>query len=133
MQKPTTMGEAREQGLEGYEAIPGYLLILKHGLMGTFPALVSEGLELFICTDLEVLKKVWELLPKRQAKLLELNLLANLSEKIAFNAEIGDEGRAIRILAEEDFEALSRQPDAFMWSPGLLSLTGEGVVPSPFN
>ncbi len=132
MQQSKNFGEAKERGLEGYGTMPGHVLVLKHGLMGAFPALIREGLGLFICTDLEVLKKVWELLPKRQAKLLELELCANLAEKVAFNPQLGDEAQPIRILDEEDFRIISSRPDAFMWSPGLLSLDGEGEVLSPF-
>jgi len=132
MQRPKNFGEAKERGLEGYETMLGHVLVLKHGLMGTFPALIRESCEVFVCTDLEVLKQVWELLPKRQAKLLEFELHANLTEKIGFRADLGDEAQPIIILDEEGFRALSLKPDTFMWSPGLLSLDGEGEVLSPF-
>jgi hypothetical protein len=133
MKEPITLGDVKRSGQDGYELKTGYLLLLKHGLMGTFPALISEDNELFICTDIEVLKKVWELLPKREAEVRELNLYANLSEKIGFNVEIGDHAESIRILTEEDFQAISVRDKPFKWQSGLLSLKDESNVASPFT
>lgn len=128
----TSLREVKEQQLTGYELKTGYLLILKHGLMGTFLALITEGKELFICTDKYLLEKVWEKIEKRPARIIELQLYANETESIGFNVGVGDEAEPISIFSEERFNALvSSREDAFRWSPGLMSLKEEEIV-SPF-
>lgn len=129
---PKSLREVKEQQLAGYELKTGYLLILKHGLVGTFPALITEGKELFICTDKKVLEKVWEKIEKRPARIIELQLYANEAKGVGFNVGVGDEAEPISILSEERFNALvGSREDAFRWSPGLMSLNEEAVI-SPF-
>jgi hypothetical protein len=133
MKKPKNLGEVKEGKFTGYELKTGYLLILKHDLMGTFPALIAENNELFVCTDKQLLEKVWEKLPKRPARVIELQLYANSDEGIGFDVRIGDEAQPIGILSEEEFHALVKdKKDAFKWAPGLISLKKEARVSSPF-
>ena len=124
--------EVKEKRLSGYELKTGYLLILKHGLMGTFPALIAEGDELFVCTDKKILEMVWEKIEKRPARAIELQLFVNEAEGIGFNVGIGDDAEPITILSKEKFDALTEKKDAFEWAPGLLSLKEEEKVVSPF-
>lgn len=128
---PKTLGEVKEQRLSGYELKTGYLLVLKHGLMGTFPALIAEGDELFVCTDKQLLEMVWEKIQKRPARVIELQLYANEAEGVGFNVGVGDNAESIAILSRERFDALTEKEEAFKWAPGLLSLKEEKVV-SPF-
>jgi hypothetical protein len=132
MKTPKSLKEVKEKGLAGYELKTGYLLILSHGLMGTFPALITENDELFICTDKQLLEKVWDKIEKRPARVIELQLYANNAEGIGFNVGVGDDAEPISILSEEKFNALIERKNAFKWSPGLLSLKDEGEVKSPF-
>ena len=129
---PKSLREVKERQLTGYELKEGYLLILEHGLMGTFPALIAEGKELFICTDKKVLEKVWEKIEKRPARVIELQLYANEAEGVGFDVSVGDEAEPINILSEERFNALANsREDAFVWASGLISLREKAVI-SPF-
>lgn len=131
--KPKSLREVKEQKLSGYELKTGYLLILKHELMGTFPALISKNDELFVCTNKQLLEKVWEKIEKRPARIIELQLYANENENVGFNVIVGDRAEPISILSEERFNALvESNEDAFEWAPGLLSLRDEGEIASPF-
>lgn len=130
---PKSLREVKDQRLAGYELKTGYLLVLKHGLMGTFPALIAEGNELFICTDRQLLEKVWDKIEKRPARIVELQLYANETESVGFNVGVGDDAMPISILSEKRFNVLAKSGEyAFKWAPGLLSLENEVVV-SPFS
>lgn len=132
MKKPRTLGEVKNLRLPGYELRTGYLLVLKHGLMGTFPALIAQNDELFVCTDMLVLHKVWENIEKKSARILELQLYANEAEGIGYDVSIGDRAEPIGILSRERFDVLISKKYPFKWAPGLLSLREEINVNSPF-
>lgn len=133
MTVPKNLGEVKGKRMAGYELMTGYYLELSHGLMGAFPALISEGEELFVCIDKKLLEKVWEKLPKRKARVSLIQLYANLTEKVGYNVRVGDEAEPIHILSEEEFDALANREEPFMWSPGLGSLRGAVDVRSPFE
>lgn len=133
MGAPKTLREVKEQGLTGYELKTGYLLILQHGLMGTFPALIAENEELFVCIDKQLLEKVWERLPKRPARVIELQMYVNNADGIGFNVGVGDRAEPISILSEERFATIiENSEDVFKWAPGLISLKDPGEIKSPF-
>jgi len=129
---PRTLWEVKASNMNGYSLKTGYLLMLKHGLMGTFPALISQNEELFVCLDKKLLQKVWEKLPLREAALNELQLYTNSS--IGFNVSVGDHTTPIRVLSEEDFiELCERENQPFKWAPGLINLKSSSKIKSPFD
>jgi hypothetical protein len=133
MTVPKNLGEVKSKRLAGYELMTGYYLELSHGLMGAFPALISEEEELFVCTDKKLLEKVWEKLPKRKARVSLIQLYVNLTEKVGYNVLVGNEAEPIHVLSEEEFDSLKDRVEPFMWSPGLGSLRGGVDVKSPFE
>lgn len=134
MEKPKNLGEVKRGRLPGYELKTGYALLLKHGLMGTFPALYFDREEPVVCVDRQLLAKVWQKLPKREARILEMQLYVNVAEKIGFDVSIGDQAEPLYILSEAEFEdRMNREEEPFKWAPGLLSLRDEREVCSPFE
>lgn len=128
-----TLGKVKKEGLPGYQLKTGYLLVLKNGLAGTFPALISRNYQLFICTDKKILEKVWEKIKKRPAKVVEVQFYANESEGIGFDVNMGDPAEAITILSEEKFNELVETLDIpFKWAPGWFYLTVRDQIESPF-
>lgn len=136
MATPKNLREVKEGNSDGYKLMTGYCLALTHGLMGFFPALISEKLKkdgLFVCVDKGVLEKVWERIEKREAHLIEKQLYISVDKCIAFDTSIGDSAEPIHVLSEDEFNELIKEDDPFMWAPGLFSLKDEGEVESPFN
>ena len=70
--------------LDGWRLCEGYYIQLKHGLMGTFPALVSKTGKDFVCLSEETVKKAVSFLSDRPYRADPLLLLVNEKEKIAF-------------------------------------------------
>lgn len=134
MMVPKNLREVKEQSLAGYQLKTGYALILKHGCMGTFPALIADAgpHAIVVCTDRKVLEKVWEKLPKQPARLIELQLYVNDEEAVGFNVEVGNDAEPMSILNEELFAELAAREGAFKWASGLVSLSDEQDIQSPF-
>ncbi|MCK5285923.1 MAG: hypothetical protein KAJ58_01705 [Candidatus Pacebacteria bacterium] len=129
---PKNLGEVMREDLSGYKLKKGYFLRLKHGLMGTFPAIITEGEKFFVCINKDLLKQVWGLLPKRNATVTELLLYVNLEKNLCFSSGAGDNAEPIHILSEKEFETLSGIKGSFIWASGLFDLTRGEVIDSPF-
>jgi hypothetical protein len=129
---PKNLGEVKEKDLDGYNLKGGYFLQLKHELFGSFPALISKDNKFFACMNKELLKKVWELLPKRKAVITEIDLYANIEENICFPLTCGDNTKPIHILNEKEMDSLSEKENPFKWASGLIGLKKEDVT-SPFD
>ncbi len=132
---PKNLGEMIEKDLAGFQLVKGYFLELEHGLMGFFPAIIASSEKIVVCSDILLLKKVWELLPKRPAKLREVLLLADVEQRFGFDvqSQYREKAEPVHILSTGEFSELSQKPDSFKWSPGLLSLKKEFDVRSPFE
>ena len=63
----------------------GYWLELKHGLMGTFPALTTKDDEPFFCLNEGAVKMALSLLSKRPFRIEKVLLLINEKKKMAFD------------------------------------------------
>ena len=101
MTVPKNLGEVRDELLNGYELTNGYYLQLQHSTILVLPALIKGELEPFVCVDRALLKKVWERMPKRHARVTEVLLYANVAKNIAFSILLGDEAEPLHILSEK--------------------------------
>jgi len=131
---PKNLGEMTGKDLAGFQLVKGYFLELEHGLMGFFPALIASNNKIVVCSDILLLEKVWELLPKKPAKLRDVLLLADIDQRFGFDVQSqhGEETEAIHILSEAEFSGLSQKTDSFKWPLGLLALRSKPVI-SPFK
>lgn len=134
---PQTLFEAKKlQGENGFSLQDVFVLELKHGLMGCFPAVIDSTDEPVACLDLEVLKRVWPLLRCREAKVTTIRALASAKHGLAFNLDSlsGDDVPPLKILTHEGFDDLTRQfEEPFRWAYGLV---GGDLMPkdwTPFN
>ncbi|MFA5358216.1 MAG: hypothetical protein WC310_00115 [Patescibacteria group bacterium] len=123
------------QDLTGWKLATAYLLELKHGLMGFFPAemIDVDGKEdMFLCLDKDLLLQVAKLLPPRQSVMTEFMVLVNESLGLAFDLGIlqrkifRDEpvkDNHIKVLTRQRFEELkagSKDKKPFKWTSGLI-------------
>ena len=134
--------------LDGWRIVEGYFIELKHGLMGTFPALISETGKDFVCLSEEDVKKAFSLLPKRPYIANNMLLLINEKEKVAFlMADVEGQWKnnfyqknlkpkyrrhydseSARILTKEDLENM--KVGDLKWAPGLV---GPGMSSEEFK
>ncbi len=120
---PATLGDVMNKDLSGFQQIQVYYLELEHGLMGFFPALISETGEIVVCLNKELLEKVKKLLPRRRCKQGQLQILANTEGCYGFEVgnPSGDKTKPLHILTEKEFTQRSSEERPFKWAPGLVS------------
>lgn len=108
----------------------GYYLELKHGLMGTFPALMRRNKRVVVCLTEGLMHQVASRLPARDNTIGSALFLVNEKAKVAFSLSglpsLPDDAtrrEACYLLTNKEFEALvsrcKRSP--FIWAPGLIS------------
>lgn len=110
-----------------YELTVVYLLELEHGLMGQFPAMFRGTRHPVLTPNLELLAKVWRLLPPRRAKvnqgLFYINNVLGVGYPVLGSSEYDQEdSKPHELLTEREFEALVKTSgaEAFEWAPGLI-------------
>ncbi|MFH1423385.1 MAG: hypothetical protein ABIG29_00280 [Candidatus Nealsonbacteria bacterium] len=133
--------------LDGWRISEGYSIILKHGLMGRFPALVSKTGKDFVCLSEEAVKEAVSLLSNRPYSADPTLFLVNEKERIAFmlpdveaqwknnvnqrgfklEHRIDYDSESLVILMEEDLKNM--KAGDLKWAPGLV---GSGTTPKEF-
>ena len=117
----------------GYELSIIYFLEIKHGLMGTFPAISIDDRSIFITTDLAVLEVLWQKLPRRDSKISRRIAYVNKETKVGFVLGSGDVAedlarKPVRLFFMDD---LSKHPEEkFRWANGLI---GADIDPECFK
>lgn len=106
----------------------GYWLELKHGLMGTFPALTTKDDEPFFCLNEDAVRKALSLLSKRSFRINKTLLLINEKKKTAFDLLVvvrrwdrGEESESAPIFTEDDLGGM--KVGDLKWAPGLVGDT----------
>jgi hypothetical protein len=133
---PKNLQEVLAGNQAGYRLGMMYVLVLDHGLMGTFPAIFKGTSDPVITADLEVLKKVWALLKPRKAKIVDQLAYINdgLGVSVRFPSYHGEPFEscvAASILTPAQFEELvAKDPKPFEWAPGLFG--GDDKVTDDF-
>ena len=110
----------------GYVLKTGYILQLKHGLMGFFPATVGDTKRIVVTTDAELIEEVWKTLPHRSSEIVSTNFYVNEDLGVGFPV-LGsarydnEESKPQTLVTRKEFEALTtNDPFAFRWAPGLI-------------
>jgi len=112
----------------GWELKKSYLLELKHGLMGFFPAIFSaDDRRIIVTSDLHLLERVWQLLDPREATLREDVAYVNEAKGIAYyetsQPEEREDRKPIQMLTVTEFERLvagEEEEKPFRWAFGLM-------------
>jgi hypothetical protein len=134
---PKTLKDVMGNDLTGFQVVKAYFLELEHGLMGFVPAIIKKNKEMVVCLDKSLLEKVWNLLPRRKAKVVEAILLVKMDGSFGFDIrnENKEDTDPIHILSEKEFNGLTEGggDSPFGWAPGLLGLKKDDRVPSPFE
>lgn len=103
-----------------------YLLELKHGLMGFFPAIVKSEKRPIITTDRALLLRIWPMLSPRKSQVTKnlgyVNETLGLLYPILGNDEFyQEESKPQKLLTVEEFERVTRDgANPFGWAPGLI-------------
>ena len=115
--------------LAEYKLTECHYVVLKHRLMGTFPALFTKTKEMFVCTELETLKKILPQLPPRKFRIIKSLMLVNELGRHAFSVsalnDYPEDAEPARVLLAEDLQIMMdvqrvMDPPLFKWAPGLV-------------
>ena len=114
--------------LDGWQLRTGYWAELKHGLMGTFPALTREDKKPFMCLDIKILANILEKhLTHRRFKINSPLVLASVTEDIAFCLNtmvdmhnLGRVSEPFALVGSDKLMRLKKADDPFLWAPGLI-------------
>lgn len=118
--------------LAGYRLATCYWAKLSHGLMGTFPALIVETGDMFVCAEKQTLEKILSTMSKRKFDIETSLVLLNESEDLAFdirallsNHDMERDSESIRVVNEGSLWAMgfflqTTHPPIFKWAPGLV-------------
>ena len=138
MEKPKKLADVMSRDLAGFQLVKAYFLELEHTLMGFFPAITKKDKEMVVCLNKSLLEKVWNLLLRRSAKVVEVILLVNVHGG-CFGFDIRNENKentkSVHILLEEEFLSLTEKSEEspFEWASGLFGVGTTGPVSSPFT
>jgi hypothetical protein len=127
MTTPGTLKELiAQENHYGFRLAMGHYAELKHGLMGTFPAIESKSGNMIMTTDLELLKQVCATLPARQfrfgAQLIYVNIESGVAYPVLDTYEQSlERSKPFKTFTRERFEELSKMECPFRWTPGLVS------------
>jgi len=123
------------QDLAGWTLSRAYWLELSHELMGFFPAVLANeprGDDLFVCLDTDLLAEVGKLLTPRRCKVIEITVIVNEAECVAFDLcriqkkfdEMPEDETSITVLTRQRFDELvvacGDDECPFKWAPGLV-------------
>ena len=119
--------------LAGWQIMPCYYLELEHSLMGSFPAIRTQDNVIILVTDKALLKKVWDRLPPRSARINKLpKCLVHAETGITFL--LGGQHfdwrnlYPLKIFSSTEIDCL----DNINWRPGLRPcITNEGEISIP--
>ncbi|MFC1594802.1 hypothetical protein ACFL3E_00020 [Patescibacteria group bacterium] len=120
---PNTLSEVMSKDLAGFQLVKAYNAELKHGLMGFFPAIFKDNDDIVVCIDVNLLKKVCELLTPRKMKISGFLALVNIEQRFGFDIRNDNEEKTkpLHILTEEEFtRRTTAEEEPFRWTPGLI-------------
>lgn len=111
-----------KKDLAGWQLIFCYYLELKHHCMGTFPAISVSDNVMILVTNKALLKKVWDRLPPRSAKVSKFTrCLVHIETGVTFLLEspyfYWNELYPLGVFSAEEIDSL----DEVDWAPGLLA------------
>ncbi len=135
---PETLLELINSGdHRGFVLAMGHFAELKHGSMGTFPAIEAESGEIIITTDVLVLSAVCKTLPPRPMRagfqLLYIDHKTGMAYPVLSIDDLArlETAKPFQTLTRARFDELSANSDKpFKWSPGLVS---DGMTPEEFQ
>lgn len=121
---PPHLGELLRGKHEGFALKVCFYLRIKHGLMGTFPAILKGTKIVLTSPDKESILRVWKSLMPRNSELVADSWMVNEKVGVAYRMS-SDASERMRsnpqkIFSKDEIEALfAKDPNPFKWAPGL--------------
>jgi hypothetical protein len=138
---PATLGGLFGKDLAGWQITSGYFLELKHGLMGTYPAILDDVSgdgdgEIVLVIEKRLLHEVWKRVPRANAVITTILVVANTELGVAFF--LGDNYRpeqkqVLRLFSDGDIAKICEKRTTFRWAPGLFGARNEHAIPPDFR
>lgn len=122
MKETERLGDLFGKDLLGWKITWCYFLELNHGLWGNFPVITVKDKIVVAVTDKSLLKRVWDLVERRRAKISKILAVVNFNEGIGFNLEgiCKEEMEPIRVFSKEALDLIiKKRKKPFEWLPGL--------------
>lgn len=123
---PANLKDLLDSKVPGYELKPAYFLILDHGCMGAFPALINGTDRVILTTDADLIHDVWKTMTPRKSKIGTIDYYSNEEFSLGFpvlgSSDYDNErSKPQHILTRSEFESLTCDGRAaFHWAPGLV-------------
>jgi hypothetical protein len=107
--------QLKGRDLLGWRLCTGYMIETTHYLMGYLPAITTENKKIVVCLSRKDLEKVWNVLPKRNTRVIEFDLLFNEEEKIAVPTTDKFDPNNFFLAFGEDLENSLKEEHFFQW------------------
>jgi hypothetical protein len=121
---PRHLEELLKSKRDGFGLKICYFLQIKHGLMGTFPAILKDTRVVIITPDKESIIRVWKSLRPRNSEIIADSWMVNEKIGVAYHMSSDDserkQSRPHKLFSKDEIEALlAKDPQSFKWAPGL--------------
>jgi hypothetical protein len=122
---PKHLKELLEGDHKEYELTTCYMLEIKHGLMGFFPAIRTGTKKILITSDKALMFRVWRSLEPRDSRVIASEYMMNSVIGVAYPMAITDfekeQSRPLKIFSTAEVDALFKaESSPFEWAPGLI-------------
>lgn len=101
-----------------------YYLELKHGLMGTFPAILKDTEVVVLVSEKELILSVWKSLKPNDSRVVPWEYMTDEKVGVAYPMQIGEEQRhslPLKLFTREEVEKLFvEDKNPFKWETGLI-------------
>jgi hypothetical protein len=130
---PQNLALVYEGDQSGYQIQSVYSLELKHGLMGSFPAIYRETQIIVVTTNENLIREVWKTLSPRRSILNCNDFYVNEQLGVGYPLPTwfreADNCPAMRLLTLQRYNELMKTREPFQWAPGLI---GDDMTPQEF-
>ena len=121
---PSHLEELLKGGREGFTLQICYLLVIKHGLMGTFPAILKDTKIVVITPDKDSIVRVWRSLRPTDSRIIVDSWMVSdelgVGYRMCSESSERAESRPHKIFAKAEIEGLfAKKKQPFEWTPGL--------------
>lgn len=126
-----SLGSLHGQDLAGWEIAECAFLELVTQTSGSFPALASDTHSPVLVRDRALLRHVWEVLEKKDARVSEVLMLVHTETGTAFSMQEPDPHSSLRahVYTAKEIISLCSHRDAVYWTPGLIGGGKSGPPP----
>lgn len=121
---PRNLEELLKKVPDSFELKMCHFLRIKHGLMGTFPAILKDTEVMVITTDKDSIIRIWKSLKPRRSEIVTEVCMVNEQLGVCYTMASDEfdqtQSKPLKLFSKKDIEesfASNKQP--FRWAPGL--------------